>query len=164
MSFWCEVAAGFLANIGAGVVLVIFYVLFQWFLRATDITISYNWTQDSAGAHPNFNIRNRSKSTTYLLANIEYRRRSDGPPLHIDNHSVWDEELRPGSVRFLNVAPVKQITSLRDCEGVRVSVRLQNGRSFWLRGQGPGQMSMGVFQRAMFRLRQKSEARAFPFE
>jgi hypothetical protein len=105
------------------VVLVIFYVLFQWFLRATDITISYNWTQEGAGGHPNFNIRNRSRSTTYLLANIEYRKHSDGQFLHIDNDSIWDKELKPGSIRFLRVAPVKQITSLRDCEGVRVSVR-----------------------------------------
>jgi hypothetical protein len=39
MTFWLEVAAGFLSNIAAGVLLVAFYVVIQWFLQITDITI-----------------------------------------------------------------------------------------------------------------------------
>jgi hypothetical protein len=43
MTFWIEVLASFLANVFAGILLVIVYVLIQWFLAATDITIGYNW-------------------------------------------------------------------------------------------------------------------------
>ena len=80
--------------------LVFFYVAFQWFLQATDVTIHYNWTQDRRGFHPDFNIRNRSRSKTYFLASIEYRK-GDGPaPLDVDNKSVWGRELKPGSIDF----------------------------------------------------------------
>jgi len=46
MTFWIGVLAGFLANVFAGVLLVIVYVVIQWFLAATDITIGYNWRFD----------------------------------------------------------------------------------------------------------------------
>jgi hypothetical protein len=166
MTFWHDVLVGFVANVLAGFVFVGFYILFQWFLRATDLSIRYNWTQDAAGCRPNFNIRNRSGSRTYLLANIEYRKSGKtGPPLDIDNRSLWDVELKPGSIMPpRTVAPVKNTFSLADCTMVRPSVRLQNGRQFWLKGQGPGQMGMGSFQRLLFWLRDKIERHAFPIE
>jgi len=40
MTFWLEVAAGFLSNIAAGVLLVAFYVAIQWFLQITDIGLN----------------------------------------------------------------------------------------------------------------------------
>lgn len=58
--------------------------LFKWFLLATDVSVSYNWTQTRAG-RPNFN---RSQ-----------------------------------------VAPMENVTSLQDCLGTQVFVRLQNGRT-----------------------------------
>ena len=66
MTFWLEVAAGFLSNISAGVMMVAFYVAIQWFLQITDITIGYNWKFDgtldnSRNLRPNFDIRNLSR-------------------------------------------------------------------------------------------------------
>jgi len=51
-----------------------------------------------------------------------------------------------------------------DCIGTEVSVRLQNGRLFWLKGQGPGQLRMGRVQKVAFWLRDKIEKSAFPCE
>ena len=54
MTFWLEVAAGFLGNMFAGFLLVALYVCIQWFLRVTDITIGYGWKWDG----PRDNARN----------------------------------------------------------------------------------------------------------
>ena len=164
--FWNNVLINFVANLMAGLTLVFFYVLFQWFLRATDISIRYNWTQDALGCRPSFNIRNRSGSRTYLLANIEYRTGdAAGAPLDIDNCSLWDVELKPGSVMQPRpIAPAKNTFTFAECERIRVSVRLQSGRQFWLKGRGPGQMGMGWFERQLFALRDWVERHAFPFE
>ena len=40
--------------------LILSYALIQWFLRATDITVSYNWSFTGSNFYPNFDIRNRS--------------------------------------------------------------------------------------------------------
>lgn len=165
MSFADEFLVGFLANVAAGFIFVAFYVCFQWYLRVTDVTISYNWTEERGRCRPNLRICNRSGSRTYLLANVEYRRGTAPAPLDVDNHSIWGKELKPGSSEFFNnLAPVKNVTSLVECIEVRLSVRLQNGRRFWLKGQGPGQMSLGLIQRIAFWLRRVVEAGAVPFE
>ena len=47
---------------------------------------------------------------------------------------------------------------------LEVTVRLQNGRAFWLRGVGPGQMKLGRTQRIALWLRDKLEKAAIPLE
>src|ERR1017187_8081213 len=145
MPFWCEVLAGFLANMFAGVVLVLFYVGFQWFLQATDVPVSYNWSWEGTEGHPNFDIRNRSKSKTYFLATIEYRTANRVTPLDVDNVSLWGKRLEPGTIskfNFNEVKPVKRLTLLpqlmdaaAQLQGIEIVVSLQTGRKFWLKGQ-----------------------------
>lgn len=150
--------------------LVSFYVIIQWFLAATDITIGYNWRFDGSIEHPSnfwpsFDIRNRSRSRTYFLANIAYL--VNGRPIaSFDNVSVWGTELKPGTILFLEAAPVRNppFSSLQQCLATEVHVRLQNGRSFWLRGHGPGQLKFGRIQKVAFWLRNKIEHAAVPME
>jgi len=168
MSFWAEVLAGFLGNIFAGVVLVALYVGIQWFLAATDITIQYSWSFDgppdaSRNLRPNFNIRNRSRSKTYYLANIAYLKDKQ-PAAAFDNKAVWGRELKPGTIDFVDGAPITSIHSLSDALALDVQVRLQNGRTFWLKGQGPGKMHMGIIQRLAFWLRKISDFGSIPLE
>jgi hypothetical protein len=168
MTFWQEVAAGFLGNVFAGVLFVVFYLLIQWFLAATDVTIGYGWrfdgTQDSPrNIRPSFHIRNYSRSKTYFLANIAYLK-DKRPVALFDNKSVWGMELKPGSIELLEVAPVACLTSLAQCIAIEVHVYLQNGRMFWLKGTGPGQLQTGRIQRAAFWLRRTFEAGAVPLE
>jgi hypothetical protein len=168
MAFWHEVAAGFLGNIFAGSLLVIFYVVIQWFLQATDITIGYGWKFDGTkdqprNLRPSFDIRNRSRSKTYVLANVAYLK-GKRPVAPFDNKSVWGSELKPGCIEFFDAAPVASLASLTECTEIEVHVRLQNGRMFWLKGSGPGQMRAGRLQRAAFWLRNKFEAAAVPLE
>ena len=154
MTFWQEVAAGLIGNVLAGWLFVFFYVAFQWFLQATDVTMGYNWSWNGPNCHPNLDIRNRSKSRTYLLADITYKRVGELAPVWIDRESVWDEELRPSSMKFFNeVRPVRNISSIPEALELQVTITLQSGRRFWLTGQGPGQLKMGKIQRLAFRLR-----------
>lgn len=156
MTFWQEVGAGFLSNMFAAILLVIGYVAVQWFLHATDIAIGYNWSWKGSEFHPNFDIRNRSKSRTYIVANIAYKN-GNTAPVWIDNKSLWAKELKPGSINFFNeVVTVKNVNSLQECLQIRVVVRLQTGREFWLTGHGPGQdgeVVMSRIQRLAFRFR-----------
>jgi hypothetical protein len=164
MTFWIEVFAGFLANVFAGVLLVILYVVIQWFLQAIDVTVGYNWRWQGQDFRPSFDIRNRSKSKIYLLANIAYTKEK-GVTVSFDNKSLWGQELRPGSINFLDaVSPVKNVHSISECLELEVSVRLQNGRAFWLKGQGPGQIYVGRIQRIAFWLRKVLETAAVPME
>jgi hypothetical protein len=168
MAFWQEVATGFLGNVFAGVLLVIVYVLIQWFLAATDISIRYNWRFDGTtdaprNMRPNFDIRNRSRSRTYFLANVGYLN-NQRPVAPFDNKSVWGRELKPGTIEFVEAAPVTGVTSLTQCFEMEVHVYLQNGRSFWLKGTGPGQLRVGKIQQMAFWLRKKLEAGAVPTE
>ncbi|HEY0758506.1 MAG TPA: hypothetical protein VGD59_04535 [Acidisarcina sp.] len=167
MAFWLEVAAGFLGNIFAGFLLVFLYVIIQWFLTATDITIGYSWRFDRSGdslqnVRPSFDIRNRSRSQTYALANIAYLKNKR--PVAAFDHSLWGTELKPGSIQFLEAAPVTSVTSIGQCMEIEVQVRLQDGRMFWLRGSGPGQLRVGKIQRVAFWLRNKFAAAAVPLE
>jgi len=56
MVFWVGVLVGFLANVFAGVLLVIVYVVIQWFLAATDVINACNRVrvEDVAGARQPF--------------------------------------------------------------------------------------------------------------
>lgn len=162
MEFW----SGFLANVAAAALVVILYIAVQWFLGATDITIGYSWQFDGTWGNatnfrPGFDIRNRSRSRTYFLANIAYFK--DNDPLTFDNKSVWGTELKPGTIVPLKAAPVPGITS-QNCMEIEVHLRLQNGRTFWLKGKGPGQVRMGRVQRFAFWLRNRFEKAAVPLE
>jgi len=168
MTFWLDVAAGFLGNVFAGVLLVIFYVAIQWFLQVTDITIGYSWkfdgtTDNPQNLRPHFDIRNLSRSRTYVLSNIAYLK-DKRPVAPFDNKSVWGRELKPGSIEIREAASVSTFTSLDQCMKTEVHVRLQGKRLFWLQGVGPGQIRLGRFQRAAFWLRDKLEKAAFPLE
>jgi len=165
MTFWEEVLAIFIGDVFASVLLVFGYVIVQWFLRATDVTVGYAWKFTGTKFHPTFDIRNHSGSKTYLLANIAYTKNKRKNVVFIDNKSLWGKELKPESVSFLDeVAPVPSITSLPQCADVDVTLRLQSGRQFWLKGQGPGQLYIGRIQRFAFRLRQKFQKAAISLE
>jgi hypothetical protein len=166
MTFWPEVLAIFLGDVLASVLFIAFYAIIQWFLRATDVTVSYNWGFRGTDFYPNFDIRNRSSSRTYLLANIAYTKNRGKDVVWFDNDSVWDEKLGPGSIRGRDykIAPVKGITTAQDALELEVTIRLQNGRQFWLKGQGPGQLQTRQTQRMAFWLRNKFEKVAIPLE
>jgi hypothetical protein len=98
MKFWVEVLAGFLANVFAGVLLVMFYLIIQWFLRATDVTVGYSWKWIGQNFHPCFDMRNRSGSKTCLLANVAYTKNKGKDVVFFDNKSLWGKELKPGII------------------------------------------------------------------
>lgn len=116
--------------------------------------------------HPNFDIRNRSKSQTYLLANIAYLKDRGKTLVWIDNKSLWGFELKPGSINhFEAVAPVKDVYSMEDCLQVQVKVRVQTGREF--PGAGPGQdkkQVLGKSQRLAYWVREFLDKNAIPME
>jgi hypothetical protein len=56
------------------------------------------------------------------------------------------------------IVPVRNVTSLQEALSLEITVRLQTGRAFWLRGQGPGQMGKSRIQRMLFALRAKLES------
>ena len=168
MTFWKEVLSGCVGSVFAGLFFVSWYAFLQWYLGVTDVVIGYNWGWQGTNFHPNFDIRNRSKSRTYLLANIAYNTQGQRAPLWIDNKSLWGIELKPGSINhFDEVLTVKGISSIEECFQVQITMRLQTGRMFWLTGQGPGQQGkvvMGFFQRTAFRLRDFIEKKAITME
>jgi len=131
-------------------------------MLTTDVKVSYNWSQNRAGSRPNFDIRNRSRSRTYLLGNVVYKKGGSIVPIAIDNKSLWEKELKPGSIRFFQeVAPVAKITTLEQCMDTEIYVRLQNGRE--MKGQGPGQLP-GRWRRTLNWVRLKLEAGAVPVD
>jgi hypothetical protein len=77
----------------------------------------------------------------------------------IDNKSIWGRELKPGTISYLEVAPVPKVNSQRECLEIEVRVRLQNGREF--KGQGPGQLYNGI-RKIGFALRQRIEKSSLP--
>ena len=156
MSLWHTLIAGLLACVP------VLFFLFKWLLLATDVTVNYNWSQSRLGSCPNFDIRNRSRSRTYLLGNIVYKDGGSVRPIAIDNKSLWEQELKPGSIKhFQNVALAAGITTMQQCLETKVYVRLQNGRE--IKGQGPGQLP-GSFRRVVFWLRRTLDALAVPVE
>ena len=160
MDFWVNTWSNALGGIAAGLFLVLMYLLIQWFLRATDLVVSYNWgyRNDADGFHvwPNLDIRNRSSSRSYRLANIAYTRK--GKPHWFDNKSIWGTVVEPGSMNHdFTITPVKRVDSLPDALTLEVTIRLQTGRAFWLRGHGPGRMGKGRLRRLAFWLRDRLE-------
>lgn len=161
-----EVLSGFLGGIFAGLFFVFWYAGFQRLLQSTDILVGYYWSWKGTEFHPNFDIRNRSKSQTYLLANIAYTKDRGKTLVWIDNKSFWGFELKPGSINhFKTVAPVKDVHSMQDCLQVRVKIRVQTGREF--PATGPGQdkkQAMSKAQRIAYWLREFFEKNAIPME
>ena len=75
--FLSNTFADFLGSVLTGIFLVGLYVMIRWFLAATDVEIGYNWSfhgpvEMPMKLWPNFDIRNRSRSRTYYVANIAY--------------------------------------------------------------------------------------------
>jgi hypothetical protein len=176
-----EVLSGCLGSIFAGLFFLCWYVVFQCLQSATDVLVGYNWRSKGTDFHPGFDIRNRSASRTYFLANVVYTKKGVlsclkantvctkkgvQAPLWIDNKSLWEIEMKPGSInRFDAVMPVRDVHSMEDCIQVQVKVRVQTGREF--PGVGPGQdrkqvMSRG--QRFAYWLRDFFEKNAIPME
>lgn len=167
MAFWQTVWGNVLGGIGAGLFFVLMYLVVQWFLQATDLLVSYNWSYKTTNgvfsAWPNFVIRNRSRTRSYRIANIAYTRK--GQVYWFDNDSLWDIVLEPGTMNNkISGAPVKNVGSLQDALGLEVTIRLQTGRAFWLRAEGPGQMGRGRVQRVLFVLREKLESMLIAME
>lgn len=166
--FLSNASANFVGSLLAGMALVGLYVLIQWFLVATDVEIGYSWSFRGTLAQPtelwpDFDIRNRSRSRTYYVANVAYMK-AKKPVAAFDNESVWGVELKPGTITHVSAAPVAGFSSLHDCLDAEVHIRLQTGRLFWLQGRGPGQHKRGRIQRIAFWLRAKLEAGAIPTE
>jgi len=164
MTFGEEVLAIFIADVLASFFVLLCYILVQWFLRATDLRIGYAWKWRGSEFYPALDIRNRSRSSTYRLGNIAYTRCGEAVPIWIDNRSLWDKELKPGSINFYEVAPVRGINSADEALKLEVGLRLQNGRSYWLKGKGPGQLKAGKILAAAFWLRDKIERSDFPID
>jgi hypothetical protein len=161
MGFWQTVWSNVLGGIGAGLFFVLAYLIVQWFLQATDLLVSYNWSYKTVdgvfSAWPNFDIRNRSRTRAYRIANIAYTH--TGKVYWFDNHSLWGFVVEPGTINNKIAGdPVKNAGTLQDALGLEVTIRLQTGRAFWLRGEGPGQMGRGRIQKALFALRAKMES------
>jgi hypothetical protein len=155
MNLWHAIVGALLA---CGTTVLVF--MFKWFMLATDVKVNYNWTQSRVGSRPNFDIRNRSRSKTYLLGNIVYKKGNSIVPIAIDNKSLWEKELKPGSITFFQeVAPVGKITTLEQCMETKVYVRLQNERE--MKGEGPGQLP-GRWKRSLNWVRLKLESGAVP--
>ena len=60
MGFWLAVWSNVLGGIGVGLFFVLTYLIVQWFLQATDLLVSYNWSYKKENgifcAWPNFDI------------------------------------------------------------------------------------------------------------
>ena len=174
VGFWHEVFAGFLANMFAAVLITAFYVLVQWFLAATDVVFSYSWRfdgtmEDARNFRPAIRVVNRSRTRSYYLGNIRYDRLEEKDirtNLWFDNKSIMGMELKPGKISYIEggVVPYLNNVPLSHCVKLRLTVQLQTGRKFWLKGQGPGQQGMGRIQRRAFILRDWFDTRAFPLE
>ena len=142
----------------AGVLSVLLFG-FRWYLLKTDISVNYNWKWQGTQFWPSFDIRNRSNSRTYFLANVAYTRSEGNEVLWFDNTSLGNRELKPGTITHLETAPVPHINSMQDCLGVEVRIRSQNSREF--KGQGPGQLRTGFYKIAHV-LREKLERHSIP--
>ncbi len=115
--FLSNTLADFLGSVFAGVLLVGVCVVIQWFLAATDVEIGYTWSFHGTIETPtelwvNLDVRNRSRSKTYYVANIAYMK-GRSPVAAFDNRSIWGTELKPGTITFLDGAPVQGFSSLK---------------------------------------------------
>lgn len=159
MSFWANTWSNVLGGIGAGLFFVLCYLIIQWFLRATDLVVSYCWKfaiKDGTLVYwPAFDIRNRSRSRSYRLANIAYT--IHGKPHWFDNKAIVNIVLEPASMNFVEGTAVKDIHQMIDALRLEVTIRDQAERSFWLRGQGPGQQGKSWMKRIAFKFRRALE-------
>jgi hypothetical protein len=155
MRFWANTWSNVLGGMGAGLFFALCYLVIQWFLRATDLVVSYCWkfsVKDGVPAYwPAFDIRNRSRSRNYRLANIAYT--INGKPHWFDNKAIMNIVLEPASMNFVEGAPVRDIHQMADALRLEVTIRDQAERSFWLRAQGPGQQGKSWIKRTAFKLR-----------
>lgn len=147
---------GYISAAGVAPVLLFAY---RWFLLKTDVMVGYNWSWHGTDFHPNFDVRNRSSSKSYVIGNIAYTRNNGKEIITFDNKSLWGHELKPGTIAHLDAAAVPKVNSMADCLKVEVTLRLQNGREF--RGQGPGQLYAGLRKYA-FALRQRIDKSSLP--
>jgi hypothetical protein len=150
MHLWAAISAG------AAVALPF---LFRWFLLKTDVLVGYVWKWQGANFYPSFDVRNRSGSRTYVLGNIAYTRNDGKEIVAIDNASIMGKELKPGTIVYVEAAPVPTVHSMQDCLKVEVRLRLQNGWEF--KGQGPGQLYKGA-RKFGFALRQRIVKASLP--
>lgn len=149
-----------LGYISAAGVLSVVAFAYRWFLLKTDVEVAYNWSWHGISFYPNFDLRNRSGSKTYVLGNIAYTRNNGKEIVTFDNKSLWGSELKPGTITHpQQVAPVPKVNSMAACLTVEVTIRLQNGREF--KGQGPGQLRTGWLKYA-YMLRQRIEKSSLP--
>ena len=153
MKVLLELTASFLVFVIVVLVFAIFYIVLQWFLQATDVTVDYNWSREGTSCHVNFDIRNHSKSRTYVLATISYSNGADRL-VWFDNKSLMGKELPPGSINdFHDVAPVRNSSAISECLELQVTVRLQAGKRLWLEGQEPRQPVDEIIHRWALQLR-----------
>jgi hypothetical protein len=148
-----------LSYISAAGVFSVLVFGYRWFLLKTDVEVAYNWSWQGINFYPNFDLRNRSGSKTYVLANIAYTRKGGKEIVIFDDKSLWSHELKPGTIVHVSAAPVSKLNSMADCLTVEVTVRLQNGKEF--KGQGPGQLRTGWVKYA-YVLRQRIAKSSLP--
>lgn len=142
-----------------GDVAVALTFLFRWFLLKTDVLVGYGWKWRGADFYPSFDIRNRSSSRTYVLGNIAYTRNDGKEVIAVDNTSIMGKELKPGTIVWVDAAPVPTVHSVYGCDKVEVRVRLQNGWEY--KGQGPGQLYRGM-RKFAFALRRRIVKASLP--
>jgi hypothetical protein len=148
-----EIAAAFLGYALIGWLLALLYLALQWFVRATDISVNFDWSREGSRCHPNFEIRNRSRSRSYRLANIAYINSSDGL-IWFDHQSIMGKELTPRSThRFVEVSPVRNSSVISDCLRLQVALTLHTGRMLWLNSQRPSKPFTDWLRRTAFKLR-----------
>ena len=54
MTFWSEVWAIFIGDIFASGLVILFYMMIQWFLHTTDVTVGYSWKWEGTKLPPIF--------------------------------------------------------------------------------------------------------------
>lgn len=72
--------------------------------------------------------------------------------------------IEPASMNFIEGAPVRDVHQIGDALKLEVTIRDQAARSFWLRGEGPGQQGKGWTRRTAFKLRGMLEKWLIPLE
>lgn len=134
-------------TVASGTLALLARWLLRMFVSATDIDCGYNWSYDGdmntpVNMRPNFDIRNRSSSRTYRLANIKYELRGN---IHwFDNRSIMGRELKPGSIEFINggIAALPRVSSLQECLDMRITLRTQDNKEFVAHGPGQQQSKL----------------------
>jgi hypothetical protein len=153
MIFWLEMMAAVLGYMCAGSLLLLSYFAFRWFIQATDVIGACTWAREGDRCHPIFEFRNRSKSGTFLLAEVTYSSAAGGFAW-FDSNSLMGKELRPQTVNdFWKIAPVRCGNSIPECLRLQVTVRLQTGRALWIENQPSAQRATDKLQRAALSLR-----------